>query len=97
MTCYMECILAALKKSNIESIRLISFDFLLGDWITIWVHFNKYMNQQIANEENSTLTDTNTESFSKNGSLLYFICTAALGSYTIYFSIGGFLHVRTFC
>lgn len=65
-----------------------------GDWITIWVHFNKYMKLQKMNDENTTSLEPNAELFSKNGSLLYYIITAAIGSYTIYFGIGGFLHVR---
>lgn len=67
-----------------------------GDWILILVHFMKYMRLQNNDIENST--DTKPSIIfpgNENGSLLFFIFVSALGSYVIYFSIGGFLHVSS--
>lgn len=67
--------------------------FVTGDWILILVHFYKYLKLQNENVENSTLEESNYFSNDKNGSLLFFISAATIGSYTIYFTVGGILHV----
>lgn len=57
----------------------------------------KYMRLQSNDHGNSTETKPLiTFPGNENGSLPFFIFVSALGSYLIYFSIGGFLHVISF-
>lgn len=62
----------------------------------ILVHFHKYLELQKLNAENITFESLSSESYNENGSLLYFITAATIGSYIIYFTIGGVLHVSSF-
>lgn len=64
----------------------------LGDWLLILVHYMKYMRLQ-SNENGTDTKPLFTLPGSEHGSLPFFIFVSALGSYLIYFSIGGFLHV----
>lgn len=72
------------------------YKFNLGDWILIAVHFLKHIDFY----KNSNVSYNETEDSceiipsDKYGSLLYFVGVSAVGSYGIYFGIGGFLHVN---
>lgn len=80
-----------------QLIKVIEFIGFLGDWILIAVHFFKQMGL-FAVITNRTSTDaiyddTSDAAEHNNGSLIFFITTASIGSYAIYFSVGGILHV----
>lgn len=84
-------------KARLWQSRLINhlriFWWLTGDWILIVVHLFKHIEH---NNLNGTAPQLTAWPDNKNGSLLYFITVSALGSYTLYFGIGGFLHVNQF-
>lgn len=64
--------------------RFVQYSFFIsGDWILFLVHFHKY--------RESTSENSSTFSNDHNYSLLFFICVSNIGTYLIYFSIGGFL------
>lgn len=73
---------------------LMTFISSPGDWIVIGVHLWKQFwerESQLASDGNpvhSILTDYGLDGLS------YFIVSAVLGSYLIYFAIGGFIHVK---
>lgn len=72
-------------------------DSCAGDWLLILVHYMKYMRVESNDNGNSTETKPSvTFPGNEHGSLPFFIFVSALGSYVIYFSIGGFLHVISF-
>lgn len=74
--------------------NILIFSLALGDWIIIIVHFFKHIEQQNINLHNDTSIATSGWPDDKNGSLLFFIIVSAIGSYALYFGIGGFLHVN---
>lgn len=82
---------------NLKILFIFRFGTFGGDWILILVHFMKYLSLQNSDVGNNTeIKPLITFPGNENGSLLFFIIVSALGSYTIYFSIGGFLHVSSF-
>lgn len=80
-----------------QLIKLIEFIGSSGDWILIAVHFFKQMGLfAVITNKNSTdaiYDDTSDAAEHNNGSLIFFMTTASIGSYAIYFSVGGVLHV----
>lgn len=60
----------------------------------IVVHFLKHLNYNSKCSLNETLDEPTPLPKDANGSLMFFITAAVIGSYVIYFSIGGFLHVN---
>lgn len=90
---------ALVHRPYVSNIFLFVF-LLKGDWILILVHFLKQFgylgnqsNETIFNSTHSTTNTLNEMKINEQGTLLYFLGTSVLGSYTIYFGIGGFLHV----
>lgn len=67
----------------------------LGDWILIIVHFFKYFERLNVSSQNDTSIEPSGWPGDENGSLLFFITVSTIGSYVLYFGIGGFLHVNT--
>lgn len=62
----------------------------------IVVHFFKHIEQHNLDLQNDTRTESSGWPVDKNGSLLFFMFVSTIGSYTLYFGIGGFLHVFSF-
>lgn len=84
-------------NTNFGCLFIYLFSDCVGDWLLILVHYMKYMRLQSNDSGNSTETrPLITLPGNENGSLPFFIFVSALGSYVIYFSIGGFLHVSSF-
>lgn len=66
-----------------------------GEWILIAVHLLKHIqyNKLLSNEQNISIIEQLTTIGDENGSLVFHIFASCIGSYAIYFGIGGFLHV----
>lgn len=66
-----------------------------GEWILIVVHLYKYIqyDKLLSNEQNVSIIEQLTSIGDENGSLVFHIFASCIGSYIIYFGIGGFLHV----
>lgn len=71
---------------------------ILGDWIIILVHFLKHIGSDFLNivPLNDTISANNGFSMESLGlqNLQYFVIMGAIGSFGIYFLIGGFIHVN---
>lgn len=67
---------------------------VLGNWILIVVHFFKQTGLSAMIKSTNT-TDAAYDENNTNGSLIFFITMASIGSYAIYFGVGGFLHVSS--
>lgn len=69
-----------------------------GDWIIILVHFLKHIGSDFLNivPLNDTISSNNGFSMETLGlqNLQYFVIMGAIGSFGIYFLIGGFIHVN---
>lgn len=81
-----------------DRFKEILFFFLCrfaGEWILIVVHLFKQIqyNKQTEGAENASIIEQWKSIGDENGSLLFYISASAIGSYAIYFGIGGFLHV----
>lgn len=76
----------------------IFYFLILGDWIIILVHFLKHIGSDFLNivPLNDTISSNNGFSLEslKLQNLQYFITMGAVGSFGIYFLIGGFIHVN---
>lgn len=67
-----------------------------GEWILIVVHLFKHIQYNkllLSNEQNVSIVEQLTSVGDENGSLAFHIFASCVGSYAIYFGIGGFLHV----
>lgn len=60
----------------------------------IVVHFFKHIEYNNLISQNITKFEPNGWPGDEKGSLLFFISVTTIGSYAIYFGIGGFLHVN---
>lgn len=59
------------------------------------VHFFKHIEYTNLSEQNDTLMEINSAwPDSKNGSILFFITAASIGSFVIFLGFGGFLYVN---
>ncbi|XP_058820331.1 uncharacterized protein LOC131682678 [Topomyia yanbarensis] len=84
-----------LRNLIISSAVLFFASAIKGDWIIIAVHLLKQLNGASTNKANEAQRIDSVHSilasYNLHG-LTYFLIAAVVGSYLIYFSIGGFIH-----